>query len=66
MSNKNKHDELTYAQLKKYPGFELVTEQEAKEISSGIKDLSYLLFEVFQQQRGRKTNSGTKDMGQLR
>jgi len=63
MSNKNKNYELTYAQLKKYPGFELVTEEKAKEICSGIKELSGLLYDVFQHQQGRKLNSRGYDMG---
>lgn len=51
MFNQNKSYELTTAQLKKYDGFENVTEDEAKEIIFQLEELSFILYGIFQSQQ---------------
>jgi len=47
MYNQNKTYELTTDQLKKFEGFENMTEEEAKEIIFSLKELSRILFGMF-------------------
>jgi hypothetical protein len=54
MCKQNKSYELSYAELKKFKGFEDVSENEANEICFQLKELSFILFEIFQNQQRRK------------
>ena len=47
MYHQNKSYELTTDQLKKFEGFENMTEEEAKEIIFSLKELSRILFGMF-------------------
>jgi len=47
MCNQNKSYELTTDQLKKFEGFENITEEEAKETIFCLKELSRILFGMF-------------------
>jgi len=48
MLNRNKGYEITYAELKTFKGFETVSEDEAKEICSQLRELSLILYDIFQ------------------
>jgi hypothetical protein len=47
MYNQNKSYELTTDQLKKFEGFENITDEEAKETIFCLKELSRILFGMF-------------------
>lgn len=62
MSIKNKSYELSIHELKKYPGFENVSDDEAIETISQLKELSLILYNVFQtQQRKKRQLDSLKD-----
>lgn len=55
MYNQNKSYELTTTQLRKYEGFENITEDEAKDIIGQLKELSLIFYGIFQNQCERKS-----------
>jgi hypothetical protein len=48
MLNENKSYELTHTELKKFKGFENISDVEATEICLQLKELSLILFDAFQ------------------
>lgn len=55
MSAKTKSYELSTAELKKYPGFENISDDEAQHTIQQLKELSFILYDAFQNQQ-RKEN----------
>jgi hypothetical protein len=55
MLSKNKSYELSSYDLRKYPDFENISEEEAKQTIEQLKDLSLILYDSFQNHQ-RKTN----------
>ena len=56
MYHQNKSYELTTDQLKKFEGFENMTEEEAKEIIFSLKELSRILFGMFAKSIEKESN----------
>ena len=48
MSNQNKSYEITPAELRKYKGYENVSDNEANEICFQLRELSLILYDLFQ------------------
>ena len=59
MSNQNKSYEITPAELRKYKGYEHVSEEEANEICFQLREMSLILYDLFQAQldKEEKENS---------
>ena len=54
MSGAKKSYELSITELKKYPGFENVSDEEAQETIFQLKELSFILFDAFQKEQAKK------------
>ena len=54
MSAKNKSYELSIAELKKYPGFENISDDEAQHTIQQLKELSFILYDAFQNQQHKE------------
>ena len=59
MSNQNKYYEITPAELRKYKGYENVSDTEANEICFQLRELSLILYDLFQAELDKEEKSNS-------